>query len=202
MIKAVLFDFGGVLTESGKKGFIRNILADLYEVPVGELYTEDIQKAWRQNEVDEEGVLSVLNKHFGKHITKEMFYAKANIPVVPTAEVYEMAAKLRRAGIRTGILSNVFSATAEALRNQGFYDGFDPIVLSCAEGFAKPDEELYKIAIHKTGVAANETIFIDDQEKCRPPAEKLGMHFILAESPQQIIDDTLALVKRENSVTL
>jgi epoxide hydrolase-like predicted phosphatase len=198
MIKAVLFDFGGVLSESGKAGFVRGILANLYGVNLEDLYSDKLQQEWRRDQVDDAQVLAALNKHFGKHITPDMFYAKAQAATLRSAEVYGLADQLRHMGIKTGILSNIFSRTAESLRQQGFYDGFDPIVLSCEQGYAKPDEELYKIAIKKTGFKAEEIIFVDDQDKCRPPAEKLGMHFILATSARQIVDDTLKLVSEQN----
>src|SRR6266540_1658285 len=201
MIKTVLFDFGGVLTESGKAGFVRSILAELYGVPLEELYSDEVQQAWRRNQVDAADVLGALNQHYGKNITTDMFYAKMQGATLRTPEVYGLAEQLRELGIKTGILSNIFSTTAANLREQGFYNNFDPVVLSCEQGYAKPDEELYKIAIQKTGVAADEILFIDDQEKCRSPAEKLGMHFLLAVSPQQIVSDTLAIISEQNGHT-
>ena len=201
MIKTVLFDFGGVLTESGKAGFVRSILAELYGVPLEELYSDEVQQAWRRNQVDVADVLGALNQHYGKNITTDMFYAKMQGATLRTPEVYGLAEQLRELGIKTGILSNIFSTTAANLREQGFYNNFDPVVLSCEQGYAKPDEELYKIAIQKTGVAADEILFIDDQEKCRSPAEKLGMHFLLAVSPQQIVSDTLAIISEQNGHT-
>lgn len=199
MIRAVLFDFGGVLSESGKKGFVRRILAELYEVSPDDLHADDLQRAWRRNQVDEQEVLDALNGHFGKQVTKEMFYAKAHGAILRSEAVYGLAEHLRADGIKTGIFSNIFTTTAAELRAQGFYDGFDPIVLSCEQGYAKPDEELYRIAIQKTGVVASEILFIDDQEKCRPPAEKLGMQFLLATSSAQIVADTLVLITKQNT---
>lgn len=202
MIKAVLFDFGGVLTESGKAGFVRSILADLYGVSLEDLYSDEVQQAWRRNQVDASDVLGALNEHYGKDITTDMFFAKMTGATLRTPEVYSLAEQLREHGIKTGILSNIFSTTAANLRKEGYYDDFDPVILSCEQGYAKPDEELYKIAIQRTGVKADEILFIDDQEKCRPPAEKLGMHFLLAESPQQIVDDTLAIISDQNGHVL
>jgi epoxide hydrolase-like predicted phosphatase len=201
MIKAVLFDFGGVLSESGKAGFVRSILAELYGISLDDLYSDKLQQAWRRDQVDEKEVLDDLNRHFGKKITPEMFYAKAHGAILRSPEVYGLAEQLRQLGIKTGILSNIFSTTAGELRSHGFYDGFDPVVLSCEQGYAKPDEELYKIAIQKAGVKAGEILFIDDQEKCRPPAEKLGMHFLLATSSQQIVEDTLKIINQQNDNT-
>lgn len=197
MIKTVLFDFGGVLTETGKRGFIRQVLADLYGMPVDELFSAELQKSWRRNEVDEAVILDKLNKRYGKQITPRMFAEQAHADVVRSEPVYQLAARLKAAGLQVGILSNVFSSTAAFLRERGFYDGFDPVVLSCEMGFAKPDEELYKAAIQRSGHRPHEVLFVDDQEKCRPPAEALGMHFLLATSPEQIVTGVTAIINRE-----
>jgi len=199
MIKTVLFDFGGVLTETGKKGFIREVLANLYGMPVDEVFTAEVQKSWRRNEVDEAAILDGLNKRFGKQVTPRMFAEQAHADVIRSEPVYRLAEQLKEAGLQVGILSNVFSSTAAFLREQGFYEGFDPVVLSCEVGYAKPDEGLYKAAIKRSGHKPEEILFIDDQEKCRPPAEHLGIHFLLAASPQQVVDDTWAIIEREKN---
>jgi epoxide hydrolase-like predicted phosphatase len=202
MIRAVLFDFGGVLTESGKQGFVRQALADVYGVQLDDIRLDNLQYEWRRHTVDEDLVIGALNRKFNKQVTAAQFYEYLNSETIPSPEVYQLAERLRGAGIKTGILSNVFSTSAGLLRAKGFYDNFDPLVLSCEEGYAKPDEELYDIAIQKTGVPAGEILFIDDQEKCQPPAEKLGMRFLRAVSPPQIVADTTALIKQENGVEL
>lgn len=202
MIKTVLFDFGGVLSESGKKGFVRKILADLYGITEAELDSDKLQANWRRNQVDEKDVIGALNKQYGKHVTTDMFYERAHGAIVRSSAVYDLAEQLRARGIATGILSNIFSTTACELRDKGFYKDFSPVVLSCEEGFAKPDDELYRIAVQRSGVRPEEILFIDDQEKCRPPAEKIGMNFLLAESSEQIVHDTTALIARHNNITL
>jgi HAD superfamily hydrolase (TIGR01509 family) len=191
-----------VLSESGKKGYIRSILAGLYGIAEADLDSDDLQASWRRNLVDEDQVLGVLNAFYGKKVTKEMFYERAHKTTVRSLPVYDLAEKLRAAGIKTGILSNIFSSTARELKEKGFYDNFDPIILSCQEGYAKPDPEFYAIAVQKSGVTAEEILFIDDQEKCRPPAEKIGMHFLLAESPEQIVQDTTAIIAKYNNLIL
>jgi putative hydrolase of the HAD superfamily len=202
MIKAVLFDFGGVLTESGKAGFVRQALADLYEVSMQDIQIDNLQYEWRKHVTDEDLVFASLNRKYGKQVTPEQFYQHLNSEVKPTPAVYDLAQRLRAKGIKTGILSNVFTTSAEQLRKKGFYRDFEPIVLSCEEGYAKPDKELYQIAIKKSGVQANEILFVDDQEKCRPPAEELGMHFILATSPQQIVADIEVFIRQQNDTEL
>jgi len=202
MIKVVLFDFGGVLSKTGKKGFIQEKIAELYGLNPKDVDITDLHMDLRRGVSTDEQFFAMLNKRFNGNVSKEMFLDAVNGAVDVSSEVYDLAARLRKHGIATGIFSNVFAMNAAAIRKQGLYDGFEPVLLSCDEGCAKPDEEFYKKAIERTSVQASEILLIDDQEKCLPPAEKLGMHVILATSPQQIVVDTEALITAENGINL
>jgi putative hydrolase of the HAD superfamily len=202
MIKVVLFDFGGVLTESGKKGFIAQTLGKLYDMPASEMDVNDFHYSLRRGQAKDDQLFIELNARYGKQITKEMFLAEVHKTFVPSQDVFKLAEDLRRHGIRTGILSNIFAMNAEVLRREGWYDGFDPVVLSCEEGVAKPDKGMYTKAIKRTGVRPEEILFIDDQDKCMPPALALGMHTVLAISPPQIVSDVKRVLQEQNGIEL
>lgn len=202
MIKAVLFDFGGVLTESGKSGFVVESLAQIYDVPLEQLDIKQDHYSLRRGRGDADELFARLNKQFGKHVTKQMFLDKAHGMFKPSQEVYDLAERLRSYGIQTGILSNIFAMNADVLREQGRYDGFSPVILSCEEGYAKPDPEFYDIAIEKLGVEPSEILFVDDQQKCIGPARKLGMFTVTALNPSQIVEDVTKIVEAENNIAL
>jgi epoxide hydrolase-like predicted phosphatase len=202
MIKAVLFDFGGVLTESGKSGFTGSLMAELYGVDVESLDIGKDHALMRRGREADEALFERLNAKYGKQITKQMFVDKAQSAFKPSQNVYDLAARLREHGIKTGLLSNIFKMNAERLRADGWYDNFSPVVLSYAEGYAKPDPEIYDIAIRKTGVQPAEILFIDDQAKCINPARALGMKVVTAVSPEQIVADATALIEAENGIKL
>jgi putative hydrolase of the HAD superfamily len=202
MIKAVLFDFGGVLTESGKSGFINQTIAGLYSVDPDKLNIGKWHQALRRGKGNADDLFAELNKKYNQHVTKEMFVERARSQLQPAQVVYDLAARLRAKGIRTGILSNIFAMNAQGLRQQGLYDGFDPIVLSCEEGYAKPDKEFYEIAINKLGINPHEVLFVDDQDKCIGPAEEFGMYTVTAADPQQIVNDVTRLIETVNVTTL
>lgn len=204
MIKAVLFDFGGVLTESGKKGFIAETLAGLYGVPPESIEIADLHGELRRGKSSTEDFFKQLNQRYGaeKHVTEQMFLDRTNVIFVPSPSVYDLAKRLRAHGIRTGILSNIFEMNARALQQQGWYDDFDPVLLSCDMGFAKPDPEIYDIMLKNLGLQPSEILFIDDQEKCLQPARQLGMHSIEAKSPAQIVADTEAIIQKVNGIAI
>ncbi|MET1033596.1 MAG: HAD family phosphatase [Candidatus Saccharimonadales bacterium] len=204
MIAVVLFDFGGVLTESGKKGFIGETIAGLYGISPESVDISDLHGDLRRGKTGEETFFRKLNERYGSkiQITQKMFLDKVHEAFAPSPKVYDLAKRLREHGIQTAILSNIFDMNAQLLREQGWYDGFDPLILSCDEGFAKPDPEIYATTIKRLGVHPEEILFIDDQEKCLPPAEDLGMHTIRAVSAEQIVADTEVLIRNLNGITL
>lgn len=115
--------------------------------------------------------------------------------IIPINEVLEFRNLLHSKGIQTGILSNVEPVVAKTLSDNGAYDDFKPLILSCEVGYAKPDPEIYKIALHQLGsLEPFEIVFIDDQEHLLAPARELGMQTVLAQSTQQFINDTKLLL--------
>ena len=202
MIKAVLFDFGGVLTEAGKKGFILHIVARLLGMPPDEVDIGDLHYMMRRGKGSDEEFFGQINRRYDAQLTKELFLSNVKGFTKRSDIVYDLAERLRANGIKTGILSNVFGMSAHDLSDRGFYDNFDPVVLSCEEGYAKPDPEFYHIGIAKTGVKPHEILFIDDQDKCLPEAQKQGMHVIKAVSPEQIVADVTAYVQEHNHIAI
>jgi epoxide hydrolase-like predicted phosphatase len=205
MIKAVLFDYGGVLTEDGKSGSIAKIFARIYGIDAPDVrFGPSIEQILRGN-ISEEDFYSEMDRlNPSKSQANSTLFKKYEETSFTTKcePVYSLAKKLRAHGIKTGILSNIFPMSARMLREHGNYDGFDPVVLSCEAGVLKPRPEFYDIALAALQLRPNEVLFIDDQAVCLGPAQKLGMYTVLAESPEQIVRDVIKLLKIENSLDL
>lgn len=77
---------------------------------------------------------------------------------------------------RLAILSNASDRLEEMLKaQQGIDRYFDVIVNSHRIGFAKPDEESYRIALAQLQVDPGQVFFIDDQLRNTHAAETLGI---------------------------
>ena len=204
MIKAVLFDFGGVLTEGGKSGGIERTMGRLYGISPKDVNMTDLHEKLRRGQMLDEDFFNELNRRHGRGsvtVTEAIFHAEADV-FVRSKPVYALAERLRKSGIKTGILSNFYKMGAIELEKRGFYEGFAPVVLSCDECMVKPEEQFYQIAVDRLGVAPDEIIFIDDQPKCLPPAERMGMFTVKADSPEQIVADVTKIIKEQNGLDL
>ncbi len=76
---------------------------------------------------------------------------------------------------KTGIISNAWPGVREAHQHKLNGDTFDVIVYSAEEGIAKPAPEIYQRTLARLGVAAPEAVFVDDVPENVAAARALGM---------------------------
>ena len=96
----------------------------------------------------------------------------------PKDEMFELASRLQKNGIRTAVLSNTERPAVDFFRRQG-YDMFDEAIFSCLEGVRKPEKKIYQIAVERLDVRADECLFIDDRIECVEGAKTAGLKEIL-----------------------
>lgn len=200
MIKAVLFDYGGVISSGGHGVEITDRIARNLEVS-SERALELLDIGWTlyaNGKISEADFWAMLEEAYGQKIPA----AKRNIwndwqAMQPKPEMLDFVRTLKKQGLTVGLLSNVIPFTMEQIRSHGVYDEFDFAVLSAEVGVGKPDEPMYRLALEKMpNVQPEDIIFVDDQKRFLEPAEKLGMHVIHGQSSEQIIADVTALLER------
>ena len=97
-----------------------------------------------------------------------------------------------------GILSNAGDRTREtAMKPFHFKDYVDEIIISAEEGFAKPDERLYLIALERLGTTAERVVFVDDLAENILAAQQLGFHAIHHSTEEQTIEAVDQILKAE-----
>jgi putative hydrolase of the HAD superfamily len=84
--------------------------------------------------------------------------------------------RVRAAGLKTGLLSNMHpDMAAHVRRSFGWLQGFDCVVLSCEAGMVKPEPAVYERCLALLGVRAPEALFIDDRETNVAAAAEAGL---------------------------
>jgi epoxide hydrolase-like predicted phosphatase len=102
----------------------------------------------------------------------------------------------RRAGVRTGLISNSWGT--------GRYDRallgelFDGLVISGEVGVRKPAPEIYRLGAESIGLAPEACVFVDDLPFNLPPAAELGM----ATVHHRDSEETIAELERQLGVSL
>ncbi len=197
MIKGFLFDYDGVITLPNHGDNASELLAQAMGVSheeARELWMEFWPKYLRGKAMESE-LWGAAEIQAGKKIPAH----QRNIwltweQLQPLPEMRKLVKTLQTAGYPVGLLTNITFTAKEDVRKHGGYDGFDFLVQSCDVGFAKPDKQIYQLAMsHFPDAEPEEIVFIDDREKNLVPAREMGMQTIFAVSPQQVIDDVTEL---------
>lgn len=133
-----------------------------------------------------------LESAYGKPISKELRHTwnvwNTWALMKPRADMVDTVKKLKADGYRVGLLSNTVRPTGEDIGSHGGYTGFDPLILSYEVDCAKPDPEIYQLALEQLGdVKPDEVVFLDDTPIMLTPAGDLGMHTIHVTSSKQAI---------------
>src|SRR5688572_6060342 len=109
MIKAVLFDYGGVLTEGGKTGSLPRLFAAVYGIDPAEVENDrEIIASAQLGVTTCEEFLAAMNERHPDAVraTRESYLAASDL-FAKCNPVYDLAVRLRGHGIATGILSNI-----------------------------------------------------------------------------------------------
>lgn len=191
MIKAVIFDWGGVLIDNPVPGIITYCAKTL-----GTSGTEfwnavrNFEEPFMKGEISEgafwEGVCSELNVQ--KPVARSLWGDAFRKAYSPKKEVFSMVSSLRKKGYKTGFLSNTEAPAMEYFHEQG-YDMFDALVFSCAEGTMKPEKRIYELMLKRIGLRSRETVFIDDREVYITGAKKVGINTILFKRADQVKEE-------------
>ena len=96
----------------------------------------------------------------------------------PDAAMLDGVRAARRAGIRTGLLSNSWG-DALAYDDALLEELFDAWVISSRVGLRKPDPAIYELVAERLGLDPVACVFVDDLPGNLKPARALGMATVL-----------------------
>lgn len=90
--------------------------------------------------------------------------------------------ELRGAGLRLGLISNFEEWLELLLERLGVTAYFETRVISGVEGIEKPDERIFRLALERTGLQADESVYVGDNPVFdTQPAEAIGMMGVLVD---------------------
>ncbi len=201
MIKAVIFDFGGVFTSSPfeafnryerERGFPHDLIRKINS-------TNHLENAWarfERAELDLDG----FDRAFAAEAASFGFDLPGRdvIPLLAGDLRPEMVEALRRikTKFKTGcITNNVPSMQAigadkpDNLYRREIVEMFDRLIESSKIGMRKPDPRIYRLMCEALDVAPEECVYLDDLGGNLKPARAMGMITIKVESgPQSIAE--------------
>jgi putative hydrolase of the HAD superfamily len=182
-VKALFFDFGGVLLRH-MDGIDHQAIESRLGLPEKTLYN-CLYRDSRYFELhvggcthDEwvDSVRAAASKHVGDK-AEALMAAWQNADHPLNEDMMSLVRGLKACGYKLGIISNTIPGLEERLREglPEFIDLFDIRVGSGDIGIAKPDEGIFLHALDRLGVAPEESVFTDDVRKYADAACALGM---------------------------
>lgn len=201
MIKAIIFDVGGVLIRTVDQT-TRMKLAKEYNLTYSEINQVVFGISGNHNpqlgQISWDDHLANISRKLEISIEEgedfmDLFFAgdQLNTELVDAIRNYKQDYKI-------GILSNAMTNLEDLMENDWkIIDLFDQVINSAVEGVMKPDRKLYEIALEKLGVLPEEAIFIDDMPENINAANELGIHGVRFVDNQQTIKEIDAVLKEE-----
>lgn len=169
MIKAIIFDFGGVIVE------------DRYTKSVTDQSPEfkKAEKSANAGKKVQKEILSLINK-----LTPDTPTAYA----YPDPEIIKLIRDLKLK-YKVGILSNNFAVWTKIAKRQSYMSLFDATVFSSDVGLVKPDSQIYRLMADELSVLPEECVFIDNQPENVDGAIKVGMTAFLYTNVDKLKND-------------
>ncbi|HYO35434.1 MAG TPA: HAD-IA family hydrolase [Geodermatophilus sp.] len=205
-VSAVVFDLGGVITESPMLAFAAyEADAGLPEGLVRRLNSTDPDtNAWarfERNELDVGGFVDAFEAEAlaaGHRVDARRILAALSGEVRP--EMVEAVRRLRAAGLPLAMLSNNVAPMERTGPLAELLDLFDAVVESSREGVRKPEPEIYRRALARLNEATGRDLafadcaYLDDLGINLKPARALGMHTVKVADPAAALAELSALV--------
>jgi putative hydrolase of the HAD superfamily len=199
VIRALISDFGGVLTTPLAAGF----LAYQEEAPISledlgrgmqaaaETYGEHPLHSLERGEITEQEfarrLAEQLDDGFDLARLRELYFELID----PNGPMIDFIAEQRRRGLHTALLTNNVREWEPLWRAKlpELDDIFELVVDSAFVGMRKPEPAIYELTVERlgNGLRADECVFVDDIELNCEAARELGMTAVWFESSEQAI---------------
>ena len=219
MIKAVIFDmFETLITHFKSPLYFGKQIAEDMDIPETKL-----REIWDPTDYDRtigkmtleevfEQILRASDKYDAELVQKladKRTACKIECFIHLHEEILPMFEELKKKGYKVGLISNCYFEEAAVIKYSVLWQYFDVACLSCEQGVAKPEKEIFRRCVEQLGVAYEECLYVGDGGSYElETAEKLGMkpvqavwylqqgskqptwrkpEFLQAESPLEII---------------
>ena len=189
-IRAVIFDFGGVLVDWSPHNLYRHFIKQPHEI---DRFLSEINFAeW--NVQQDKGrpfaqAVAELSSEFPQHARLiSAFHEHWEDSIVGSIDgTVVILRKLKQLGYPLYGLSNWSAETFPLVREKHtYFDLFDDIIISGEVKLIKPDPQIFRFMLNKFKLEAQACLFIDDSMANIKTANELGFATIHFQSPAQL----------------
>ena len=180
MIKNVVFDFGQVMVRFEPSYMVGRYVKDkadaslLEEVIFDRLYWDRLDAGTISDEEVINACYTRLPDRLHRYVPEIYYNWIYNIP-----EIEGMGALVdyikKEYGVKVFLLSNISTYFASHAEEISVLSKFDKCIFSAVCGSVKPSREIFAHLCSACGISADETVFVDDNEKNIRGAEDFGI---------------------------
>jgi putative hydrolase of the HAD superfamily len=196
-IKAVIFDWGGVLIENPTEGILR-YCREVLGIGTGCMLAayRKLIPYFQEGKISEEEFWKGLRRRTGAkgEMPASLWLEAFENSYVEKKDVFAVAHALHVKGCRTGILSNT-EKPSRPIMERDSYRIFDPLVLSWEVGSAKPQGRIFEVLIETLSMDPSEILLIDDVAANITAAKDLGLQGLLFTDAETLKADLAALLR-------
>lgn len=188
-VRAVVFDYGGVLTTPVRDSIAAWLAADgirpesfsrvlkawlsrsapegtpIHRLETGTLPPEEFERL----------VAAELETHDGSPVVAEGLLTRLFAGMRPDPAMTALVREVRALGLRTVLLSNSWGNIYPRALLAELFDG---TIISGEVGLRKPDPQIYRLALDLAGVPAAQAVFVDDAVPNTDGALAVGMRAV------------------------
>lgn len=198
MIDTIIFDLGGVLIDWDPRYLYKKIFGD--EAAMDHFLNHVCTADWNEEQDAgrslAEATRLLIDAHPDKKEHIEAFYGRweemLGGPIEGTVELLDQLKKNET--LKLYALTNWSAETFPvALKRYSFLGWFDGIVVSGAEKMRKPAAAFYELLLNRYNVQAQNTVFIDDNQRNIKAAAAIGLQVIHFSHPEQLKNELVQL---------
>ena len=196
MIKAVIFDLGGVVLH------MKPLLKRTIEIlkPRDEVqFWQDLNTlaiGWSKGQSDGPTFFRELarlaKKEEKKSVLQKLWVDDFQKNVSLDPEIAKLIRQLKN-HYKLALLSNTNQTHDALVAKMGIYERFDEVLLSFKVGMSKDEPEIFRMMAAKLQVKVPQCVFIDDTKVFVRTANSIGMKAILYRNSQQLVKELKGL---------
>ena len=207
MIRAVISDFGGVLTTPlsgaltayGESSGISPEQIGTAMERLARAHGRHPLFELEKGAISERRYVEMLEAELGRSVDFQAFSGVLMDNLHRNEAMIDLVRDLRRRGLRTALLTNNVREWESLWRAKlpDIDELFEVIVDSAFVGMRKPEPEIYRLTLERLGggLEAHECVFVDDLEINCKAACALGMHAVRFVDSEQAIEAIEAAVR-------
>ena len=189
-IKAVIFDFGGVLIDWNPYYLYRKVLPNDTEIAgfLAETGLLDWNYTFDQGYPFTRGITELSQRFPERAELIRMFDERWSETLGSTFDAtIDLVKGLKQKGLPVYGLTNWSAEKFKQVRSQyEFMNLFDDIVVSGEVKIAKPDPRIYTLLLERNGLKAGDCLYIDDSKENVRGARQVGLQAIEYQSSAQV----------------